>query len=158
MNIVFLLVVLILLCIGGVALFGFLRTSTIEQDERQEMFQRGIAEINTLDGVYHGKVGGYSFSWQGKTFDQITRSGINRFQENETIVTRYPFATSVGKGLRDTDRDVIRISYDLPENPWWLRFIVDEIVLIAPDIYLGKIHVRLTPYTIFTLGYFILEK
>jgi hypothetical protein len=37
---------------------------------------------------------------------------------------------------------VLRIDYDLPENPPSLRRIVDELVAVAPGVYLGHALLR----------------
>ena len=158
MNVIKTLLILLGLLIGGALLFGLRRTYVSEHSSRHEQFRRGTADISNLNGEYRGKVPGYSVRWQGKTFNQAKSSGINRFQENNTIVNKYPFKTYVGRGLRDQDMEVIKIDYNQPDNPWWLRFIVDEIVTVAPNTYLGKVHLRLMPRVVFTMGYFTLEK
>ena len=69
---------------------------------------------------------------------------------------RQPFKTYYGNGLRDKNLNVLVLDYDIPENPFWLRYIRDEIVQVAPNQYLGKLHLRVIGFA-FTLGYFELE-
>jgi hypothetical protein len=48
-------------------------------------------------------------------------------------------------------------SIKIAENPWWLRRVLDEIVQVGPDHFLGKVHLRWGP-THLTVGYFELRK
>lgn len=153
-----LLFVVVGLALVGSSLFGLWRTRKSEQSPNQERFLAGTAETLSLDGDYQGTVTGYSGSWQGKAFTQTDNSGLNRFLENGEIVKKFPFKTYVAKGLRDVDLDVIKLDYNQPGNPWWLRFIVDEIVLVSPNTYLGKVYIRVVPGLVFSMGYFTLEK
>jgi hypothetical protein len=138
--------------------FGLWRTYTVEHSQNQQLFRQGAADTTTLDGEYTGRVTGYEGRWQGKTFFRQDSRGINRFQESGSIVNKYPFKTYLGKGLRDPDLNVIKLDYNQSGNPWWLRFIVDEIVMSAPDTYLGKVHIHVAPGITFSMGYFTLTK
>ncbi len=109
------------------------------------------------DGVYQGDIG-RATSWVGKKFDAQTSSGINVFNENGAKVEKYPFITSTNKGVVDKNLDVIKIDYNVPENPFWLRLIADEIVEIAPNEYSGKMFVKVIPGFPFALLYFRLKK
>lgn len=119
---------------------------------------KGVAGMSALDGDYKGVAHGYSGTWQGKTIFQSKKSGINRFLYGEKLEQKYPFALSFQKALRDADKDVIVLDYNQPGNPWWLKYIVDEMVEVGPQQYLGKVHVRITSGLVFTLGYFSLTK
>lgn len=158
MNTIATLILFLCLLLGGALLCGLWRTYITEHSPQQEKFRRGTADISNLSGEYRGQVGSYSVRWLGKTFDQFQHSGSNRFQEHDTVVNKYPFKTYISKGLRDHDLDVIQLDYRQPGNPWWLRFIVDEVVAVTSDTYLGKIHIRFAPRIVFTMGYFTLEK
>lgn len=57
-----------------------------------------------------------------------------------------------------SSKDVLKIDYAIPANPFWLRFILDEIVETEPGKLLGKVHIHLLPDLNFTLGFFTLEK
>ena len=75
----------------------------------------------------------------------------------EETKKKYLFRLYKEKGLSEKNLDVIKIDYNVSQNPLWLRFIMDEIVGINEDQYLGKLHIRF-PGGSFALGYFNLEK
>jgi hypothetical protein len=55
----------------------------------------------------------------------------------------FAFRTYVAPGLFDSDRPVLKIDYDLEENPsLTVRRVLDELVQLSDDLYLGKAHVR----------------
>lgn len=151
---------LVKLVLGVVIVFivvGLGRTWQLEHSENQKLFLKGIAH-NKPNGFYRGSVADYAGRWQGKKFDAKKSKGINVFKETTATKDAYPFATSVGKGVHDTELDVIKIDYDTPENPFWMRPIIDEIVETSPGNYLGKLHVRIIPGYPFTLAFFELKK
>lgn len=123
----------------------------------EEKFLKGTIPAELPDGLYHGSVTGLKTTWQGKKFDRAKQTGINVFAKNGVTADNYPFKTYVADGLADPQVRVIKIDYNLPSNPLWLRFILDEIVQVAPDEYLGKLHIR-TPLVSIALGYFTLKK
>ncbi|MGH9845679.1 MAG: hypothetical protein ACREEM_43780, partial [Blastocatellia bacterium] len=59
-----------------------------------------------------------------------------------------------GKGKKDVNTDVFKLDYDLPENPFWIRAILDEVVETTPREYLGKIHLKVLPGFWISIGYF----
>ncbi len=149
----FCIVVLLFLAIGS------LRTAQLSFTKNQETFLQHSSITIRPDGFYAGSVTGFRFSWQGKTFDAEHHTGINVFQdEGGTLESRYPFVTSIGRGVHDYETDVMRIDYNVPQNPWWLRLVLDEIVEVEPGHFLGKLEVRIIPYFPFTLTYFELRK
>lgn len=152
-----LLLVLLGLAAFSIVAFGVLRTVKSEKSKNQAVFTSGQPLTIPAAGLYRGSVTGYTGSWQGKFFGEEGQ-GSNLFQENGREVRKYPFAFYQSQGLRDKNLEVIRLDYNQPGNPWWLRFIVDEIVADGPNTYLGKVHVRLMPSLVFTMGYFTLEK
>lgn len=158
MNVFRFLVSIVSLLAAAFIVLLMYRTFKTERSENQTAFVQGTADIAALDGDYRGKVRGYNGAWRGKTFNQAERSGINRFDEEGGAVSKYPFKIYAAKGLRDEAVDVVVLDYNLAGNPWWLKFVVDEMVSTGPNTYLGKIHVRLTPGIVFSLGYFTLEK
>ncbi len=133
---------------------GFARTWQMDRDPLQAEFRAGTVPSPALNGPYRGSVPGYSVSWLGKKMTAPDNAGINVFSDGD----RYPFATSVGPGLRDMDIQVLKIQYDVPGNPWWLRLVLDEMVQVGLGKYLGKVNVRIVPGLPFTIGYFRLEK
>ena len=140
-------------------LSGFLRTWQIQNDEREKIFLAGTVPNPVLDGLYYGAVPGHTVSWLGKKFYAAREKGINVFSDGKGgEVEQYPFVTSVGKGLHEKNLDVLKIDYDIPGNPVWLRLVVDEVVQVAPGWYLGKLEARMIPGYPFALTYFELKQ
>ena len=139
-------------------LLAILQTYKTEHSFNQEIFMKGTADLENLNGDFKGFVVGYEGSWQGKSFNKVEASGINRFKNGEAIIRNYPFKLVAAKGLRDNNLDVIKLDYNQPENPWWLRRIVDEVVKTSDNTYLGKFHIRLSQKFVVSLGYFTLQK
>jgi hypothetical protein len=100
--------------------------------------------------------------WLGKTFDPARQSGDNIFRQDSYRLTRlfnpfyrnfvvdkpgtyrgFAFRTYIDSGLFDADRSVLKIDYDLRENPaLTVRRVLDELVQLDVHVYLGKAHVR----------------
>src|SRR5689334_8884101 len=98
---------------------GFYRTWKTQYSPNQQIFLKGSLPKPLPNGLYKGSVTGYSGSWKGKKFEAGSSSGINLINNEE----KYPFKTYVGKGIADKNLDVLKIDYDIPQNPFWLRFI-----------------------------------
>jgi hypothetical protein len=98
--------------------------------------------------------------WRGKVFSPETQSGGNLFTRRSKrlirpydravhdyapgLVYAYPFRTYTAPGLKDEDRTVLKIDYDIPANRFGpIRRVLDELVEVAPGYYLGKAHLRL---------------
>lgn len=96
--------------------------------------------------------------WRGKTFDRALGQGRNRFsgpaapflrllfhgqrgvagaRPGETTAFRFlatPGPSKLQPGVR-----VMRIDYDLPDNPRWpIRRVLDELVTVDDGVYLGQ--------------------
>src|SRR5215211_1645097 len=99
--------------------------------------------------------------WLGKRFDAATATGDNimlpsarllaklvwpsyRFQSlGDGRYAAFRFRSYAGAGALDRDRRVLKIDYDWDENPNFLiRDILDELVQVVPDVYLGKALLR----------------
>lgn len=159
MNALGILLLLVAFLVLVALVLGWLRTYKMEHGDLQGQFEKGVANIAALDGDYTGVAHGLKeTSWQGKTLTRANHMGINRFVKNGVPSSNYPFQFFIAKGLRDTALDVIVLDYNQIGNPWWLKYIVDEMVEVAPQEYLGKVHVKIAPSIIFTLGYFTLSK
>lgn len=52
----------------------------------------------------------------------------------------FPFHTYAMPGMQDPV-NVLQLNYDLPQNPPFVRKIVDELVLVGQHEYLGKVYV-----------------
>ena len=137
---------------------GFVRTGITQSGTNEKKFLSGSIKLPLPEGFYKGKVTAYYGSWKGKEFDSLNSSGINVFQATPKDQKLYPFKTFVAKGLRDTTIDVLVLDYNLPENPWWLRHIRDEIVQVDKGVFFGKLFLEVIPGHPFALGYFTLQK
>lgn len=96
--------------------------------------------------------------WKGKWFYRSDRRGDNILPSFFELPFRlifdsfytthgggmfhtFLFKTSIEKGLKDPI-SVLRLDYDLDENPPEVRKVVDELVQTGPDVYLGKAFVK----------------
>ena len=68
----------------------------------------------------------------------------------------FPFKTKIVKSLKDKIQ-VLQLDYDVPENPVRVRNVVDELVEIEKNIYLGKAYLK-EKGSLRLLAYFRLEK
>lgn len=100
--------------------------------------------------------------WLGKAFVPEAGWGINLFTRSAYLPTRlglpgyrmlrsdgparfvaFRFRTGVGPSARMPGVDVLRLDYDLPENPSWpIRGVLDEVVEVEPGRYLGQALLR----------------
>jgi hypothetical protein len=99
--------------------------------------------------------------WLGKRFDAETQTGDNvmlssarlpfklfwpshRFRSlGDGCYAAFRFRTYSGAGALDQERRVLKIDYDWDENPGLLiRDILDELVQVVSDVYLGKALLR----------------
>ena len=156
---VFMKFILVIACVIVIALFayGSYRNFRTQANPSQKIFLKGTVPAKFPDGFYKGTVKGLNTPWIGKEFNAKEMRGINIFKENEKITKKYHFHLYKGRGLADKNLEVIKIDYNLPQNPIWMRFIMDEIVETGKDQYLGELHIRL-PGVSFALGFFTLEK
>lgn len=159
----FVLGVLGLAIVVGVG-FGIMRTMKSERSANQTIFLSGTAVL-PAPGFYQGAATSYKGSWRGKFVEEGSQRGANVFEETDSVTgesesqhRRYPFALYPAKGLRDGGLDVIVLDYNQAGNPWWLRYVTDEIVQTSPTTYLGKLHIKITPKIVFTMGYFTLQQ
>ncbi len=145
---------LILCVISAAALLGgFIGTWLAGRSDEQQLFAAGTLPAPLPDGFFAGSAD-VQGRWKGKQFDRAQARGINIFSARTGDRQLYPFRTSVGKGLRDTEKDVLQIDYDLEGNPFWLRPALDEVVQVEPGMLLGKLHYRLIPGFPFTITFF----
>ena len=114
--------------------------------------------------------------WKGKTFDVSQPRGDNIFSKDSYLVARlfnplyrgfvvdrsrtyraFAFRTFSAPGLFDPDRTVLKIDYNLEENPTLtVRRVLDELVQLESELYLGKAHIRWWWERWQTVGYFSL--
>ncbi len=155
-------ILILFLVVGLVVMLSVLTyfTYKTQKSPLYRSFLGGHVPEAMPNGFYQGKVpGSQQHSWQGKEFDAPSATGINLFEVNSSPVKLYPFKTSVDVSLQDQHLQVIKIDYNVKQNPLWLRPVVDEIVEVTPNHYLGILNVRAFPFSVsFALGYFQLEK
>jgi len=116
--------------------------------------------------------------WLGKTFSISRQSGDNIFTQDSYLLARFfnpfyrgfvadepgtyrgfVFRTYMAPGLADPDRSVLKIDYNLEENPsLTVRRVLDELVQIDDNLYLGKAHVRWWWNAWQTVAYFSLVR
>ena len=114
--------------------------------------------------------------WKGKTFDPSRQRGDNILTKDSYFLARlfnplyrgfhtdsaltyraFAFHTYAAPGLFDKDRTVLKIDYNLKENPaWTVRRVLDELIQLEQGLYLGKAHVRWWRGTWQTVAYFSL--
>ena len=100
--------------------------------------------------------------WRGKTFDASPARGDNIFTKDSYALARlfnplyrgfvsdgpktyrsFAFRTYKAPGLFDDDRTVLKIDYNLKENPApTVRRVLDELVRLDDELYLGKAHIH----------------
>lgn len=99
--------------------------------------------------------------WRGKVFQAEEARGDNIFANNarpwftallltyrgarpDTAATfrAFDFRTYLAPGLLDPDITVLKIDYDLPQNPAPIRRVLDELVELADGYYLGRAYLR----------------
>lgn len=87
--------------------------------------------------------GSRAFPWRGKSFRPLEGErgeGINRVISDRLRLFR--FETAIGPS-RAGAFDAVQLDYDLPENPWAIRRIKDEIREVRPGLYLGQAYFAL---------------
>jgi len=152
----------------------------VGKSKRQAQFASGSAPAPGPDGFYKGAahlLGGGPVPWLGKTFESSKDLGFNIFTPGgasmlkvmmpfykhyrlnaEGNTSAYYFKTSTGPGLKDKDTNVFKLDYDSPENPFLIRIILDEMVEVRPNEFLGKVHMKVFPGYYATIGFFGLSK
>jgi len=170
----------IVAAIAAWLLFWWLVNFLAEHSANQKRFETGSTPQTAPEGFYRGTAHvlfDADVPWMGKSFDSANNLGFNiftpagasilkvlapfykRYTVNEDGNTRaYYFQTRTAPGLKDPELNVVKLDYDSPENPFSIRIILDEIVEVAPQEYLGKIHVKVFPGFYSTIGYFGLKK
>lgn len=142
-----------------IILIGAILTVHTQLSPHQKEFLSGIASSTIPDGFYQGSADFPTLSWQGKLFDASHMTGQNQFVTSVKIIAKkYPFTLDMRSGIRDAGARVISLDYNRPENPFWLRPVLDEMTEQADGSYVGKVHYRLIPYFPFALGYFKMRK
>jgi hypothetical protein len=152
----------------------------VNNSRYHEQFVAGHAPPKAPDGFYQGTAHIFfdkQTPWLGKSFVPDENLGFNIFMAKsasllKTLMPLYKkfsrnansdndafyFQTRTETGLKDKQTEVIKLDYSAPENPFPIRIILDEIVEVAPEQFLGKIHLKVFPRFYSTIGYFGLKK
>lgn len=168
-----------LVFLGGVGLVALAISSRMQRSTYQDSFARGQVPQPKLDGFYPGIshiAFGLPVPWLGKRFTLTPEGGTNIFSdlggtlarvltprykhfvhESDGTVSGYNFKILTGAGLRDPQVQVLKLDYNLPENPGLIRIIYDELVQVDPGRYLGKVYVQLLPGWFLFVGFFELK-
>ncbi len=169
-----------LLLVLGWPVFWWLVTFVVTKGKRQADFLKGTVPSEPPDGFYRGTaylLGGGPVPWLGKSFVASDNLGFNKFTPPGAALLKlltpfyrgfrtdengnteaYDFKTYVTAGFRDERIETIKLDYDSPENPFLIRIILDEIVEISPNEFLGKVHLKVFPGYYATIGFFGLTK
>lgn len=141
----------IVLIITGIILtlfiIGFIWNLMVESRAENKMFIAGTLPTPTLNGIYKGSYGGTN--WKGKEFDANNHTGINIVGDTK----QFSFETSDSKSLHN-NQQVLKLNYNIAPNPWWLRFVVDEITQTSPGKYQGKVYIQFVPGLAMAITYF----
>jgi hypothetical protein len=84
------------------------------------------------------------FPWRGKSFRTLKEGkgeGINRVFGDAHPRKWFRFETRLGPS-RAGDFDSVQLIYDLPENPFFVRIIEDEVRQLEPGLFLGQAYLR----------------
>lgn len=147
-------VVVLFVSLVFVLTFLHLRTQHSFLEQR---FLTGHIPKPLPDGFYKGSFRA-STPWLGKTFNRNTQTGVNLFQSKSGKSKAYPFTMYIGKSNVDLGLDVLKIDYNVPANSFWVRHILDEVVEVSPNHYLGKVELRVLPNISLAIAYFELAK
>lgn len=83
--------------------------------------------------------------WRGKVFHSSSTgvtSGFNRMGIGSFEYLRYRFHAKIGQSAF-SDRQVILLDHNLPENPYWVRLFHDELVEMRAGLYLASSHLKI---------------
>lgn len=134
------------------------RNWKVNNNPLQKQFLAGALPSPLPDGFYRGNAHGIKTNWQGKKFTSSSATGINIFKNESKESESFPFKTYVGPGISDKHLQVLKIDYSELTKPWWVRFVLDEVVEIEPNHYLGKITLNFIKGWPFSVGWFELRK
>src|SRR5687768_11531506 len=100
---------------------GLCQTFAVQHSSHQKQFSKGTLPHPAPDGPFRGReFTGLGRKWRGKVFNAAKHTGTNQFVDGR----RYTFTTHPADGLRDPTLRVLKIDYNHPDNPWWLRPVV----------------------------------
>jgi hypothetical protein len=165
---------------GLAALNGLFRRGTVPEPALNARYAGKLIAIDIAPGLtqlFEWLLNAW-MPWLGKTFDPAQQSGDNIFTQASYPLARFfnpfyrgfvedepgsyrgfAFRTYLAPGLFDSDRSVLKIDYDLKENPpLTVRRVLDELVQVSDGLYLGKAHVHWWWGGWQTVAYFTLSR
>jgi hypothetical protein len=113
------------------------RVDGLEGNPRGRMLAIRALDHGPLAGVLRAFAGARTFPWGGKTFTGTGPSGAGSNRVH--LLGRhqlFPFHTSIRPSVIDGEPCIV-LDYDLPDNPWAIRMIHDEVREVAPGLFLG---------------------
>ncbi|MBF0101821.1 MAG: hypothetical protein HQK77_13030 [Desulfobacterales bacterium] len=146
------------------------------KDELDELFlQAETPTIEEINGITNGRVLTGIFPlvnpyfryilnlpfimpWRGKFFQPIDSKngeGINRIEFGIVKFRMFRFETQIIEPIVGPNK-VFSLNYDLPENPWFIRIIRDDVKRLRQGLYLGTANLQWKSDYYFIL-YFALE-
>jgi hypothetical protein len=136
-------------------------THRTAHDPRQAIFAGGSIPDPLPNGAYRGALPGYEQlapEWYGKRFDAAACTGSNLVRGADDHITETaPYLTYQDRSHQAPGHPVLRVDYNVPENPFWLRVCSDELVQLEPGHLLGKAYIRLIPGLPFAMLFFDLH-
>lgn len=151
MPILKIIAIIILILIALAIIIGIIITAKTESAAEQAQFIKGTLPDPLPDGFWPGETKLSKGSWQGKKFNAAAKTGVNVFGADHK--ERAPFTMSTGPAIGDKNLQVLKIDYNRPGNPWYLRPALDEVVQVSPGKLLGKIYYRLPGVSV-AIGFF----
>ena len=165
---------------GLAALNSLFRSGTVPEPPLNGRYVGKLVAIDIAPGLtqlFQSLLNNW-LPWLGKTFNAYRQVGDNIFTQDSYLLARFfnpfyrgfvadepgtyrgfVFHTYVAPGLADPDRSVLKIDYNLEENPsLTVRRVLDELVQIDDNLYLGKAHVRWWWNAWQTVAYFSLVR
>jgi hypothetical protein len=165
---------------GLAALNDLFRSGTLPASPLDGRYRGSLAALDIAPGFTRlfDWITASWMPWLGKTFDAAKQTGENIFSRDSYLVARFfnplyrgfaledgetyrgfAFRTYTAPGLMDLDRTVLKIDYDLDENPPLnVRRVLDELVQVDRDTYLGKAHLYWWWGSWQTVAYFVLSR
>jgi hypothetical protein len=131
--------------------------------ELRDLHERGSCPtLEHFKGVAAGKILHPRYAnaprlWRGKVFDHVdgVLGGLNRIGMGPFEFRRYRFVARIATSAFGP-RQVVWLDHDRAGNPAWVRRFHDEVVQIAPGLYLASSHI-LSGGRLRYAGYFALD-
>lgn len=129
---------------------GLKGLAALKRAELEMLHQQGrLPRLEDMDGRAEGAVFNLPTLslfrlWRGKQFRRApdgSVEGLNRIGMGRLEVRRYRFVARLATSAFSA-REIVLLDHDLPGNPVRFRRFHDELVQIAPRLYLASSHIR----------------